>query len=43
MLKTGEPGRPSVIVVQEQVEGLRAIGMTWESISKLLGVTSRTP
>ena len=40
--RTGKPGRPSVIIVQEQVEGLRSIGMTWENISKLLGVSSRT-
>lgn len=42
LCETGRPGRPSLIVVQEQVEGLRAIGMTWEKISELLGMTSRT-
>ena len=40
--KSGEPGRPSFIVVQEQVEGLRAIGMTWETIAKMFGISSRT-
>lgn len=39
---TGEPGRPSFILDQSQVEGLRAIGMSWEDIAKLLGISSRT-
>jgi len=40
--ESGEPGRPSFIVVQEQVEGLRAIGMTWETIARMFGMSSRT-
>eukprot|EP00112_Aurelia_sp_Birch-Aquarium-sp1_P013569 Seg2881.9 transcript_id=Seg2881.9/GoldUCD/mRNA.D3Y31 product="hypothetical protein" protein_id=Seg2881.9/GoldUCD/D3Y31 len=39
---TGEQGRPSFQVDQQQIEGLRSIGMNWTDIALLLGISVRT-
>ena len=35
-------GRPKLIIPQEQLEGLRSLGFSWISISKMLGVSEKT-
>ena len=35
-------GRPKLLIPKEQLEGLRSLGFSWMSISKMLGVSEKT-
>lgn len=35
-------GRPKLLIPKEQLEGLRSLGFSWTSISKMLGVSEKT-
>ena len=35
-------GRPKLVIPKEQLEGLRSLGFSWTSISKMLGVSEKT-
>jgi hypothetical protein len=35
-------GRPSLVIPQEQIEGLRSLGFSWAAMAKLLGVSEKT-
>ena len=37
-----ERGRPKLLIPKEQLEGLRSLGFSWTSISKMLGVSEKT-
>ena len=41
-IRTGQPGRPKFAISLEQLDELRAIGLSWTDIANLLGVSRMT-
>eukprot|EP00112_Aurelia_sp_Birch-Aquarium-sp1_P025427 Seg843.13 transcript_id=Seg843.13/GoldUCD/mRNA.D3Y31 product="hypothetical protein" protein_id=Seg843.13/GoldUCD/D3Y31 len=39
---SGRKGRPSYIVQEDQIQGLRNLGFTWKSIAEMLSISERT-
>ena len=35
-------GRPKLVILKEQLEGLRSLGFSWVGIAKMLGVSEKT-
>ena len=42
-VKTSDkPGRPNVLVDEEQIVGLKSLNMSWRKIAELIGISERT-
>ena len=39
---SGTPGRPSYVIPFVQIEAMRALGLNYEQMSRILGISSRT-
>ena len=39
---SGNPGRPNILVDEEQIAGLRSLNMSWSKIAELIGISERT-
>ena len=39
---SGNPGRPNILVDEEQIAGLRSLNMLWSKIAELIGISERT-
>jgi len=37
-----KPGRPSIIIDEQQVHGLKSLNLPWNTISEMLGISERT-
>ena len=37
-----KPGRPNILVDEEQIAGLRSLNMSWRKIAELIGISERT-
>ena len=35
-------GRPSLVILKEQIEGLRSLGFSWAAMARMLGVSEKT-
>ena len=42
MKASDKPGRPNILVNEEQIIGLRSLNMSWKKIAELIGISERT-